>query len=271
MAEKIGIVGDFNTGKSFSRKFIKDGENTFVLAPSGKSRHVTTSDGKPIKKLDIKYQEYNTLKELQVKMGTPTVHQLIPTFLKKQPSEFEITGNWTLCDLYSIEYYLELVDKFMPHIKTLIIPDFTHFLSAIMANKAFISRKSGGEAFQRFWELAGDTLEKLIISIDNLREDLVVITEYHCEYNEVSDTWDLFVPGGKMLQEKFKLPSYYDFMLYTHVNKDDDGIVTPDSYKFVTKRWKQYPARFSELFEETLIPNNLQLVLDKFREYNGLD
>lgn len=270
MAQKIGIVGDYNTGKSFSRRFIKKGEEVFVLAPSGKSRHVTTSDGKQLKKLDIKYKEFNSLKELQAKLNVATVHDLIPTLLTKKPTEFEITGNWTLCSLHNIQNYLELIDKYMPNIKTIIIPDFTHFLSAIMANKSFISRKAGGEAFQRFWELAGDTLEKLITSIDELREDLIVITEYHCEYDEVDDDWKLFVPGGKMLNDKFKLASYYDFMLYTYVNKGDEGIVTADSYKFVTKRWKQYPARFSELFEETLIPNNLQVVLDKFREYNGI-
>jgi len=270
MAFKIGIVGDFNTGKSYARKFIERGEDVFVLAPSAKALHITDSSGVPLKHMDIEYKEYKTLKDLQIKMGTNTIHELIPTFLKKPAGEFKITGNYVRCTLYNIGNYLELIDKYMPHIKTIIIPDFTHFLSAIMANKAFIQRKAGGEAFQRFWELAGDTLEKLILSQDDLREDLVVITEYHCEYDEVDDDWKLFVPGGKMLQEKFKLASYYDFMLYTYVNKGEEGIVTPDSYKFVTKRWKQYPARFAELFEDTLIPNNLQRVLDKFRVYNGI-
>jgi len=37
----------------------------------------------------------------------------------------------------------------MPHIKTIIIPDFTHFISAILADRKFIARKAGGEAFQR--------------------------------------------------------------------------------------------------------------------------
>jgi hypothetical protein len=268
MAIKLGLIGPPNTGKSYSRKFIDKGEDVFVLAPSAKMRHITDSDNKPLKKLDIKYGKYANVEELRIALKVETVHQLIPTFLEKKPEELEITGNWAMCKLDSVENYLQFVDKFMPHIKTIIIPDFTHFISAILANKKFISRKQGGEAFQRFWELAGDVLEKLMISIDDMREDLIVVTEYHCEYNEIADTWEIFVPGGKMLQEKFKLDSYYDFMLYTHVSKKEDGEV--EAHNFVTKKWGKYNARAAELFETTLIPNNLQTVLEKMREYNGI-
>jgi len=106
------------------------------------------------------------------------------------------------------------------------------------------------------------------LSIDNLREDLVIVTEYHSSYNEVADTWEIFVPGGKMLTQAFKLDSYYDFMFYTHVSKKDNGEV--EAYNFVTRKWDKYNARSAELFKDTLIPNNLEIVLKEVRKYNGI-
>ena len=152
----------------------------------------------------------------------------------------------------------------------LILPDFTHYISEVIANKNFILRKSGGEAFQRFWELAADALNNFITSIDELREDLLVVTEFHCEFNEANNMYEIFVPGGKMLKDKFLPDSYYDVMLYTHVLEDAEGIKQGDRYKFVTRRTDKYNARCLNLFEEAYIPNDLQMVSDKVREYVGI-
>jgi hypothetical protein len=235
MAIKIGIVGEPNSGKSFARKTIVSGEKIFVIAPSHKAMHITDSSGNPIQKA----------------------------------SPDGKTGNWTIQkDLSKLPTLLNHISNNRPDITTIILPDFTHFISKILADKAFINRKSGGEAFQRFWELAGDTLNNFIISIDSLREDLIVITEYHAEFNEITGTYKIYVPGGKMLEEKFKLDSYYDFMLYTHVDVKENGEV--ESYNFVTKRWDKYNARFSGLFDTVLIPNDLELVLNTIRKYLGI-
>lgn len=238
MAIKIGIIGIPNSGKSYSRKSIKNGEEVFVLAPSHKSMHLTTSDGKPIQKSITKDGNW-------------------------------VSGNWKLIkSLPALSANLKYISAKMPQIKTVIVPDFTHFISRIIADKGFISRKAGGEAFQRFWELAADTLNNFILSIDDLRDDLLVVTEYHAEYSEVEEIFKIFVPGGKMLEEKFKLDSYYDFMYYTHVSRDDNGEVK--GHHFVTRKWDKYNARSADLFEDVLIPNDLQLVLDKTRAELGI-
>ncbi|MFA5758479.1 MAG: hypothetical protein WC942_03785 [Clostridia bacterium] len=109
-----------------------------------------------------------------------------------------------------------------------------------------------------------------MLSIDNLREDLIVVTEYHTEYDDDLEEWVIFTPGGKMLTEKFKLESYYDYLLFTYVDKHENGIISPNDYKFITRRWKNYPARAGELFKETLINNNLQTVLDALRKENDI-
>jgi hypothetical protein len=239
MAFKIGIVGDVNTGKSYSRKFIEKGDEVFIIAPSQKATHMTTSDGKPFKKL-VRDEKGNYVS-----------------------GNYVVNGN--LQNLISI---LNFVDKNIPHIKTLILPDFTHFISAVLSDDQFIRRKSGGEAFQRFWELSADALNSFIRHLDNLRDDLLIITEYHQDYDEVTDSYKIFVPGGKMLEEKFKLESYYEFLYFTHIEKNEQGEV--DSYNFVTKRWGKYNARCSGIFKETLIPNNLEIVLKKTRKYLGI-
>lgn len=264
MAFKIGLIGAPNTGKSYSRKFIKQGEDCFILAPSSKMMHITDSNNKPLKRLNIELGEWKTTEELATQAKTD-IHGVIPLIENKNAT---ITGNYIVTKLDHVQMYLNFINTKMPHIKTIIIPDFTHYISAILASKEFIRRKSSGEAFQRFWELAGEVLQSLLISIDDLRNDLVVVTEYHSEFNENTGNWEIFVPGGKMLTEKFKLDSYYDFMLYSHIEQDEAGNV--NSYNFVTKKWGKYNARDCGLFDEVLIPNNLEEVITKVREYNGI-
>lgn len=271
MAYKIGIIGLTNTGKSFSRKTIKNGEECFILSPSHKALHIRDSKGESLKPLNISTEttKFNNLDEFAVKLGTNK--NGIASKLLKVSSPIIITGNYVVMkDVRVLEDWIKFVATKMPHIKTLILPDFTHYISEVIAQKEFIQRKSGGEAFQRFWELAADALNNFITSIDDLREDLLVVTEYHCEYNEANNMFEIFVPGGKMLKDKFIPDSYYDVMLYTHVMDDDGNIKQEDRYKFVTHRTDKYNARCLNLFEDTFIPNDLQMVIDKVREYVGI-
>ena len=265
MAIKLGIIGEPNSGKSFSRTYLTKGEEVFIIAPSAKSTHTKDSSGNPLQRLNIYNDKFPTIESLAV-AGKTTIHGVVAK-IDTIPG-YKISGNYVRCRLDSIQMYLKFVDKYMPHIKTIIIADFSHYISAVLSNRAFIQRKAGGEAFQRFWELAGDALENVILSIDELRDDLIVVTEYHSEYDEASDNWRIFVPGGKMLIQAFKLDSYYDYMLYTHVKLKESGEV--ESYNFVTRRFGKYNARCAELFKDTFIPNNLQIVLDKMREANGI-
>ena len=270
MAYKIGIIGQPNTGKSFSRKNLKNGEEVFVLSPSHKALHFKDSNGNALKRLNISYGAYNTTEEIATAKGLQ-INALGQVLVKAPQGTFSTTGNYLVMkDLKYLEDWVKFIDKHMLNIKILILPDFTHFLSEVIAQKEFISRKAGGEAFQRFWELAADALNNFITSIDSLREDLLVVTEYHSEYNENTGMFEIFVPGGKMLKDKFLPDSYYDVMLYTHVLEDADDIKQADRYKFVTRRTEKYNARCLDLFEDAYIENDLQKVIDKVKEYIGL-
>jgi len=269
MAYKIGIVGLTNTGKSYSRRTIKKGEECFVISPSQKALHMRDSKGEPLKPLNISTDSSKNIDEICLKVGVNRNN--LAGKLVKSTNPLTITGNYIVMkDVRMLEDWIRFVSVKMPHIKMLILPDFTHYISEVIAQKEFIQRKSGGEAFQRFWELAADALNNFITSIDELREDLLVVTEYHCEFNEATNMFEIFVPGGKMLKDKFLPDSYYDVMLYTHVLEDDGTIKQNDRYKFVTHRTDKYNARCLNLFEETYIPNDLQLVVDKVKEYIGI-
>lgn len=267
MAFRIGLAGPPNSGKSYSRKFIKNGEECFILAPSRKSFYLKKKDGNPLDKIKINGQE---------------IQNILPTFGNSLTRLFQnaiispkietVDGNWIICkELQAAEEIMKFISAKMPQIKNVIIPDFTHYISAVLKDRSFIQRKSGGDAYQRFWELAGDIMNSFFTVIDDLREDLVVITEYHVEYSEVKEVFEIFTPGGKMLNEKFLAESYYDYMFYSHVEVDPEtGKVPKDGYKFVTERWGKYNARSKGIFPDTLIPNNLQTVIDAVRKEEGI-
>lgn len=278
MAVKIGIAGPFNSGKSFARRTLVHGENAFVLMPSAKAAHLTDSKGRPVRYFTVNgktmQQQLREKREQNPNLETRDLLPVIGRLSQDKEKKVVLEGNFTIeKKLENLPAWLELIDLYMPHIKTLILPDFTHYVSHVLASEAFIKRKAGGEAFQRYVDLAGLILRSFIETIDELRPDLLVVTEYHVERNEddPESTWRIFSPGGRMINEKFLLESYYDFFLMTHVerptgeNKDTDPV-----YSFVTKRWKNYNARCANLFDTALIPNDLQMVTEKVRGYSGM-
>jgi len=290
MAYHIGVMGEQNSGKSYARRSIVDGDKCFILNPSAKATHLfsTNEDGSrtPVKRFNFASDKNATTESLLPALNTALKTNFknaadLMNFFNAQPSaaasflepnaegkaRVTFSGNHINLKIEQVEGVLRFVSDRMPHINTIFIGDFMHFISNVIARKEFIERKAGGEAFQRFWELAGTVLQSLIECINTLRDDLVVITEYHTQYNENTGVYSVFVPGGNMLTEKFKLESYYDFMLCTNVELNDDGSVK--QYQFVTERLGKYNARFSNILP-TVIPNDLGLVLNKFREYTGI-
>lgn len=278
MGHRIGIVGQPNSGKSYSRKSIKNGNEVFLIAPSRKMTYLYTQDDKgqkaPAKPVNftIKDESGKALTDFAAyKQRGMTLGAIAKEILVSTPPRIEFTGNFIVVkSLSELALWSQLVNRYMPHIKTLLTPDFTHYVSNIISQKQFIERKAGGEAFQRFWELAGDTLNSYFTNVDDFREDLIVVTEFHSEYDEMAGFYKIFVPAGKMLSEKFLPDSYYDVLLYTNVLSAEEEPTREKRYKFITKKTDKFNARDAELFKEEQIPNNLQIVLDRYRAANGI-
>jgi hypothetical protein len=272
MAHRIGLVGMPNTGKSFSRVTLKEPKKTFVISPSQKMTYLKDEEGKALPQADITTPD-GSFRDVVVKLRQAKPIEFL-NFVMAMPdkSKVTLTGNHIVVrTLQELAAWTHLVNELRPEIHTLILPDFTHYISSIIGSSDFIKRKSGGEAFQRFWELAGDALNGYLTNIDFLREDLIVVTEFHSEYVEEEDSYRIFVPAGKMLQEKFIPDSYYDFLFYTKVIAET---VEPDygkRFKFVVNRSGRYPARSGAAFAAQMeIPNDLQLVIDSVRKYIGI-
>jgi hypothetical protein len=277
---RIALLGPVNSGKSYSRVTIPDGENVLILEASYKTTYLTTSANKPVEMLSIstaKYKGWDEAKEYYKLSSHSSITPILKYLLGKyKPGQFQrkhLPGNIAICkDIKDIPDWLYFVNKFMPWIHTIILPDFTHYISEIISTPAFIERKAGGEAYQRFWELAAHALRGFILASDNIRPETLVVSEYHAEYNEAAEAYEVFTSGGKMLTEKFLPTSYYDVVLYAHTvfNEDSEEKEVVD-YKFVTRRTRKYPdARAMNMFDELFIPNDLNLVLEKLRETTGL-
>jgi hypothetical protein len=275
MAYKIGIAGAPNTGKSFSRRTIPDGENVMIIAPSLKASHLTTTAGAPIQPFDIKTAKYTSFAH-----AIAETKQVNRNFLFKQwndklpPGTFHpenILGNYIQIEkVEEIPFVTEFISKHLPWIHTAIFPDFTHFVSTEISEDAFINRKAGGEAFQKFWELAAKLLRKFITEMDKYRRDLLIITEYHAHRDEHNE-WEIFVPAGKMLTEKFLPTSYYDILVYTDVKYPEDETDGAE-YRFVTRPTRSYPsARTMNLYEDTFVDNDLQELMTRVRKKLGIE
>lgn len=69
----------------------------------------------------------------------------------------------------------------------------------------------------------------------------------------------------KALDNQIVLEGLFTICLYTHVGEDKDEKAT---YHFVTNRFRNYPAKSPMgMFDDTLIPNDLQVVCDTIDSY----
>jgi hypothetical protein len=269
MALQVAVMGLPNSGKSYSRTFIEKGEECFVISPSAKMSYLTTSKGEHVNKMSLTNSKGQKL----------TDQRKIAAYLKevciggKDPMKPE--GNYLMLpELNYVEHVLKYISDHMPWIKNVFIADFTHYISYILTTNEFRSRKSGGQAFERFWDLAADALTNVILSINHLRDDLLVFTEYHVQYNEDDEVYDIYVPAGNMLRDKFKPKSYYDIVLHSYVIPYEEDSNEEERFKFIVVRKNKYDGRSANLFkgeqEDGMIPNNMEHVIERIRKVYGI-
>jgi len=269
MAFRVGTLGDPNSGKSFAWTFFDKGEKAFAICPSQKILHMRTSEGSLLKPLQIKVDGLNT-------EGQSTVNIILKVLKDKiDPNKVKTIGHYIICSqVKKVSAIKQFVSRYMLDIRIIVTPDFTHYVSYIIQTPAFQARKSGGEAFARFWELAADTLRSVILASDNLREDLLDFTEFHSEYNGQLDTYELFVPAGNMLKDKFKPMSYYDIMLCSYVTPFEDEKDETKRFKFIVVNTGRHSGRgmnlFADIQKDGMIPNNMSLVVERLVKYLGM-
>ena len=163
-------------------------------------------------------------------------------------------------DINQITALLQQISEKAPHIKNIIMDDAIYSMSFLMM------RKANEIGFGKFVTLAKD-VTNMLTSARKLRNDLKVFYITHSE--NIED--DGHIVGqkiktiGKALDNQIVLEGLFTICLYTHVSEDKEEKAT---YQFVTNRFRNYPAKSPmDMFSETLIPNDLQIVCDTIDRY----
>lgn len=230
MAELIAIVGESGSGKTSSIRNLNP-EETFIISTTGKRPGIK---GAKKKYPDLKI------------------------------AGNEISGNfYTTANIDNIKKIMAIVDKKMPHIKTLIIDDY-QYLQAFEA-MARVDEKGYG----KFTDMAKHAYEALKAAM-SMRDDLTVCVLTHSE-----NTGDNINPyykiktQGKMLDSVITLEGLFTYVLFTRVIQNEDN---KTEYKFVTNSDGTCTAKTPMgLFPEILIDNDLDLVIKRIKEYNEED
>lgn len=285
---KIALLGRANSGKSYSRTFL-NGEECLLLMPTKKFTYLYKKDGSLVDELTIssdKEPDPEKFLDIIIKRSgkkpipdVPTTINTMSTLIKtvglnsqEKLSNLIYNGNYLFVDDFTrLEFILHYVSAYMPHIKVVILADFTHYMSNYVKTKKFMERGVGAAQYEKYVIMAVRALDVFFSGVMNhLRDDLVVVTEYHIEDRDDGKRvkGNIFVPAGNMLNDWFKPESYFDILLGTYVIPADEQPVKSLRYKFVTSQISSdYKfCRDMSMFDKDLIPNNLDLVINALRE-----
>ena len=163
-------------------------------------------------------------------------------------------------DIIEITRLLKTISEKAPHIKHIVIEDSNYAMAFRMADKA---TETG---YSKFTMLGKDMID-FFKECRKLRDDLIIFYISHIE--TIEDAGEIvgykIKTSGKMLDNQIVLEGLFSICLYTYVEEKKDGNC---EYSFLTNRYKKFPAKSpAEMFDTVMIPNNLQLVVDKVNEY----
>ena len=190
--------------------------------------------------------------------GIPGVKKKYPTFAV---NEGKATGNfYVTSDVDKIEKMLKIIDAKMPNIKTIILDDMQY----VMGFESMERAKETG--YTKFTEMA-QHVYKVLKSAMNMRDDLYFVVCTHSE-----NTGDHLNPFfkiktlGKMLDSVITLEGLFTYVFFTTVQREEGG---KSSYKFITNSEGSCTAKSPMgLFEDLYIDNDLDLVVNRIKEYN---
>ena len=150
----------------------------------------------------------------------------------------------------------EVAEK-MPKVKTIIVDDAQYIM--VYEYMARASEKG----YDKFTQLA-QHYHEVMTCADDLREDLTVIFLSHSQ-NDGGITKIKTV--GKMLDSAVTLEGLFTMVLLADCYKDENKKI---KHVFITKNNGTATVKTPDgMFESVEIPNDLQYVMDKVKEYNN--
>lgn len=159
---------------------------------------------------------------------------------------------------------IEEINKNQLHIKNLIIDDAGFIMTELYFEKVLET------GYGKFTQIA-KAFQSILTSAKNMRNDLNIAILMHDE-DETSNSVKVkkkVKTVGKMLDDQYNPLSVVSIALFTTVSYDKDNIA---SYHFITNRTTvnsiELPAKSPRgMFPDLLIPNDLDFVFTKAREY----
>lgn len=260
----MGILGDSNTGKTFAWAYYKRPDEVFSISPTNKVEQlgrIAVPGFKP-QEMVISYDGKSELETIQFinpakldpRRPAPNKADLIYHLLytkRMEDPKLKVTGhNIMASKLTSVVMIKNFVAAYMPEKRIILTHDFSHYLNFIIAGDEFRSRKNGGDAFSRFWDLAADSLDNIFIAANNLPKHVVDVTEFHIQLDPEMEKYDIFTTAGKMLQEKFKGKSYLDISLFSTVTPFEQQSNQKERFKFVSIQKDYFDGRDMGLFHD---------------------
>lgn len=187
---------------------------------------------------------------------------------KKYPNfvvqDGKISGNfYASSNVDQIGKVLQIVDKKMPHITTIVVDDYQY----VMGFEAMDRAKE--KSYDKFTDIAQHAYQVLKTAM-NMRDDLNVVILSHSE-----NIGDSITPMyrmktlGKMLNSVITLEGLFTYVFFTTILRDDDN---NPSYKFVTNSDGTCTAKSPMgLFDSLYIDNDLNYVIECIKKYNEED
>ena len=163
----------------------------------------------------------------------------------------------------SLRNLLENIDKNAPHIEVVIIDDMRHLMTTEFFNRALET------GYTKFTQMAKN-FQSLLELIQELRNDLIVYGMLHDEdvYNDkILVTKKIKLPG-QLIEKEYAPLEIMSIALWCKPEMTKDKV----NYRFITNRTIvdgiEIPAKTPMgLFPELFIPNDLQIVTDRIKEY----
>ena len=230
MAELIAIVGESGSGKTTSIRNLNP-EHTFIISTTGK------------------------------RPGIKGVNKKYPTFCI---NDGKMSGNFfATSNVDQIGKMLQIIDKKMPQITTVVIDDYQY----VMGFEAMDRAKE--KSYDKFTDMAQHAYQVLKTAM-NMRDDLYVVVSTHSENTgDRINPYNKMKTLGKMLDSVITLEGLFTYVLFTTIQRDDNG---KSLYKFITNSDGTCTAKSPmDLFSETYVDNDLEMVISRIKEYNEED
>ena len=230
MAELLAVVGESGSGKTTSVRNLNP-EKTFIISTTGKRPG--------IKGANKKYSNFVI-------------------------QDGKVSGNfYASSNVDQIGKVLQIVDKKMPHITTIVVDDYQY----VMGFEAMDRAKE--KSYDKFTDIAQHAYQVLKTAM-NLRDNLNVVILSHSE-----NIGDSITPMyrmktlGKMLNSVITLEGLFTYVFFTTILRDDDN---NPSYKFITNSDGTCTAKSPMgLFDSLYIDNDLNYVIECIKKYNEED